>query len=50
MRIICRDIDTETYDYNNETYRLKAEMKAITGSDALFDKILEEAKKQNTSH
>jgi hypothetical protein len=48
MRIICRYIDTEPYDYNNETYRLKAEMKAITGSDALFDKILEEAK--NRTH
>lgn len=43
MRIICRDIDAEPYEYNNETYRLKAEMKAITGSDVLFDEILEEA-------
>ena len=44
MRIICRDIDTEPYDYNNETYRLKAEMQSITGSNDLFDKILDEAR------
>lgn len=46
MSILSRPF--EPYDYNNETYRLKAEMKAITGSDVLFDNILEEAK--NRTH